>query len=190
MNSRKILAATCLTCVLCIILSAPALAKRISPAEVAPVIYDGVKFTAPHDKIGYVVAFDEKTDEQLWEVKVYDVVITSSLEEDVQRVFIKELRVSGSILIITNESNNTYKMDITNPRSPGNPELTSESSSSVPVSATNPAPRPEPAPESASAPVESAPSSSQAQGMVSLFPILIVLVLAGGIAYYIFLRKK
>ncbi|MBI5361524.1 MAG: hypothetical protein HZA48_13180 [Planctomycetes bacterium] len=209
MNNKTFFVAIGVACLFCILSVTPALAKTSAPKEVTPVTHNGVKFTAPHDKMGFVAAYDEKTGKQLWETKVYDVPTDPALEQDVQMVFITELKVTGNSLIVTNDRHNTYAIDITNPLSPGNPELVpilelapGHKPADVidepePAPAIEPAPRPEPASEPV--PAKSNPSSTQSVSLISVLPLsikilvliifLIVLIFAGTIAYYLFLRK-
>ena len=87
-------------------------AKRLPPQEVEPVIYNGVKYTATHEKMGYVEAWDIKTGKKLWEKKVYDVKIDPHMEADVQWVFITNLSIKDGKLIVVNENGDRYEIDI------------------------------------------------------------------------------
>jgi len=87
-------------------------AKRLPPQKVEPVIYNGVKYTATHEKMGYVQAWDIKTGKKLWEKKVYDVKIDSYMEADVQWVFITNLSIKDGKLIVVNENGDKYEIDI------------------------------------------------------------------------------
>ena len=86
-------------------------AKRLPPQKVEPVIYNGVKYTATHEKMGYVEAWNIKTGEKLWEKKVYDVKIDPNIETDVQWVFITNLSIKDGKLIVVNESGDRYEID-------------------------------------------------------------------------------
>jgi len=88
-------------------------AKRLPPKEVSPAIYNRIEFRAPHNKMGYIEAFDIDTGEKLWEEKVYDVKIDPKLEADVQWIFITELRLKNDKLIVINERSDEYKVDLT-----------------------------------------------------------------------------
>lgn len=82
-------------------------------AKVEPVIYEGVRFTAPNDdgRRGYVQAWDTKTNKMLWEVTVYRNRINPLMEEDVQWVFIKKLSVVDGKLIVVDERDRAYSVD-------------------------------------------------------------------------------
>ncbi|MBU0687551.1 MAG: PQQ-like beta-propeller repeat protein [Candidatus Margulisbacteria bacterium] len=94
-------------------------AKRMAPQEVEPVIHNGVKYSAPHEKMGYVVARDQSTGKKLWERKVYSVVIDPNLETDVQQVFITDLNFEDGKLMAVNEEGNQYEIDIATESSSG-----------------------------------------------------------------------
>lgn len=87
-------------------------AKRGPPKEVEPVIYNGIKYTAPHEKMGYVEAFNNTTGEKLREIKVYDVKIDPNMETDVQLIFIANLSIVNGKLIVINEAGVKDEIDI------------------------------------------------------------------------------
>ena len=86
-------------------------AARTVPEEVEPLIYNGVKYIAPHTKMGYTEAWDIKTGDKLWEKKVYDVKINPFIEEDVQWVFITDLKIEDGKLVVVNEAGKIYRLD-------------------------------------------------------------------------------
>ena len=103
-----------LSMILAAIIASDAWAKRAGPKSVAPVIHDGVKFVAPNNngREGKVEARGEKTGEKLWDVVVYTVKIDPNLEADVQWVFITGLAVRGNTLLVTNEKNEQFTLDL------------------------------------------------------------------------------
>jgi len=107
-----------LSVVLCLILTAmiasEAWAKRAGPKAVAPVVHNGVKYVAPNEngREGKIEARNEKTGKKLWDVVVYTIKIDPNLEEDVQWVFITELAVRGNSLLVTNEKNEQFTVDL------------------------------------------------------------------------------
>lgn len=100
--------------------SSPAWAKRAAPAEVAPVVHDGVRYEAPHwanaspcrQNGGCVVATDATTGEARWHTVVYSVVPTPGLETDVQDVFITALTVSDGKLQVEDERGRRFTIDL------------------------------------------------------------------------------
>jgi hypothetical protein len=93
---------------------APALdvfAKRAAPKPVEPIIHNGIKYVAS-SKMGYVESWDLRTNQRLWEKKVYDVTINPFLEEDVQWVFITSLSIQNGKLIVVNEAGGKYTIDL------------------------------------------------------------------------------
>ena len=95
-----------------VLLAPAAFAKRGEPAEVKPVVHEGIEYRAPHEKMGVVEAWDKATGKILWEKKVYTVAIDTNLEEDVQHVFITKLEIDAGKLIVTNEKDARYSIDL------------------------------------------------------------------------------
>jgi len=85
-------------------------AARLIPKEVKPVIYNGTKYIA--NRFSYVEAWDVKSGKKLWEKKVYTVIIDPMVEEDVQWVFISSLSIEDGKLLVVNERNYKYKIDL------------------------------------------------------------------------------
>jgi hypothetical protein len=104
-----------LICVAVVALSPSlALAKRTEPAKVEPVVYQGIRYTAPNadGRRAYVEAWEVKTNKKLWEVTVFTNRIDPLLEEDVQWVFIKSLAVKEGTLVVVSERGKTYRVDL------------------------------------------------------------------------------
>ena len=89
-------------------------AKRIAPASVEPVVYEGIRYVAPNDegRRGYIEAWDVKTNKKLWELTVFTNRIDPKLEADVQWVFINKLTIRDEMLIVTSERGATYQVDL------------------------------------------------------------------------------
>jgi hypothetical protein len=89
-------------------------AKRVGPKPVTPVVHNGVKYLAPNEngREGKIEARNEKTGKKLWDIAVYTIKIDPNLEEDVQCVFITELAVRGNSLLVTNEKNEHFTLDL------------------------------------------------------------------------------
>jgi hypothetical protein len=92
----------------------PAFAKRRPPTKVDPVVIEGIRYIAPnHDPYrGYVEAWDVQTNQKLWEVTIFRNRIDPNLEEDVQHVFIKSLTPDHGKLLVGNEKNRSYTLDL------------------------------------------------------------------------------
>jgi hypothetical protein len=90
------------------------LAKRVAPAKVEPVIYQGVRYIAPNDngRRAYIEARDIQTNKKLWDLTIFTSPIDPTLEEDVQWVFIKALNVRDKALIVTSERDKIYRVDL------------------------------------------------------------------------------
>lgn len=90
------------------------LAKRIPAPVVEPIVHNGVCYTVPNDKgtKGYVVASDPATGKQLWTKTIFRKCICPFLEHDVQWVFIKQMRLEDRRLVIVNERDKVYSLDL------------------------------------------------------------------------------
>jgi hypothetical protein len=90
------------------------LAKRVAPANVEPVIHQGVRYIAPNDdgRRAYIEAWDVQTNKKLWDLTVFTNRIDPTLEEDVQWVFIKALNIRDGALIVTSEREKIYRVDL------------------------------------------------------------------------------
>jgi hypothetical protein len=101
--------------VIAALLPVVALAKRSAPTKVEPVVHQGVRYTAPNDdgRRGYIVAWDAQTNAKLWDLTVFTNRISPKLEEDVQWVYIKALKIHDGALIVTAERDQTFRIDFT-----------------------------------------------------------------------------
>ena len=97
-----------------LLLSQLAFAKRIAPVKVDPVIYEGIRYVAPNDdgRRGYIEAWNVATNKKLWELTIFVNAIDPNLEEDVQWVFIKALKIQDGSLMVTTERGKTYQVDL------------------------------------------------------------------------------
>jgi hypothetical protein len=97
-----------------LLLPSLALAKRVAPAKVEPVIYQGIRYTAPNDdgRRAYIEARDIQTNKKLWDLTVFVNQIDPRLEEDVQWVFIKALSIRDGALVVTSERDKIYRVDL------------------------------------------------------------------------------
>ena len=94
-------------------------AKRGAPAEVLPLTEGNIEYSAPHrngtqKQMGFIEARDLKSGKIIWSRQIYAVKYDPDLVGDVQDVFIKRITVEGSNLIITNERNSKYQLDLNN----------------------------------------------------------------------------
>ncbi|MCQ8128850.1 hypothetical protein [Methylomonas rivi] len=97
------------------------MAKRVGPKDVPAVTIKDLRFEAIHwgkdrglaQNGGYIAAFDKTSGEELWTLKIYDIVYDSDLESDVQDLFIKSMKKSwfGNKLKITDERGRQYTVD-------------------------------------------------------------------------------
>ena len=96
------------------VITCDAWAKRSEPKKVTPVMYEGVKYIAPHvnGREGKTEALNQETGEKLWDKVIYTVKIDPNLEEDVQWVFITALSIRDGKLLVTNEKGDQYTLDL------------------------------------------------------------------------------
>ena len=98
-------------------LTAVAVGKISPPKPPVPVIANGVRYSADRDgKDQYVVATIISTGEQSWKVRVFHTRIKLWLEEDVQWVFITDLRLIGTSLFIRDGKARCYSVDVNSHR--------------------------------------------------------------------------
>lgn len=92
---------------------APPAPKRTGPLEVDAVTLDGLRFEAVHwgrerdlgQNGGYIEAFDAGSGRALWLLQVYRISYQDELDEDVQDVFIEELKAGPKgKLTVTDEN--------------------------------------------------------------------------------------
>ncbi len=90
------------------------LAKRMPAPVVEPIVHQGVRYAVPNDKgtKGYVVASDADTGKQLWKKTIFRKWICPCLEHDVQWVFIKQMRLDAGRLVLVDERDRTYALDL------------------------------------------------------------------------------
>ncbi len=86
--------------------------SRAPPKKCDPVEYHGMRFTAPLEKMGYVVAQSINTGEVLWQIKVYDVTYLENLERDIQERYITDLEIKDGNLLVTSEGDAKYIVDL------------------------------------------------------------------------------
>ena len=92
-------------------------AKRAVPSKVLPVKVGNIEYSAPHrnrthKQMGFIEARDLKSGQLIWNRQIYTVKYDLDLEGDVQDVFIKSITVQGNSLIIINERNSKYQLDL------------------------------------------------------------------------------
>lgn len=93
---------------------------RPGPKEGAPVILGATKYLVPHwgaltgrkQNGGYIEARDVKTNDRLWELRVYEIKYDPHLESDVQDIFIVSLKIEGKKLIVVNEKRDKFTVDL------------------------------------------------------------------------------
>ena len=78
-----------------------------------PVEANGVRYSADRDgRDQYAVATDIATGKQLWKVRVFHTHIKFWIEEDVQWVFITDLKLMDNSLFVRDGKGRCYAVDI------------------------------------------------------------------------------
>jgi hypothetical protein len=96
-----------------VLVTTTAVAKRIPPEPVAPVVANGIRYSAEGDgRDQYVVATDATTGKELWRGKVFHTRIHFWVEEDVQWVFITHLKLVNNALFVRDEKARCYSADL------------------------------------------------------------------------------
>ena len=95
-------------------LLAPAFAKRGAPKQVKPVEKEGIEYSAPLDREGYIVATWIKTKREIWSRQIYVVKheYKLGLSPDVQTCFITNLELKDGKLRIRNERKAEFELDL------------------------------------------------------------------------------
>ena len=94
------------------------LAKRALPNDVKPITVGQIEYRVPMSTVagemGYVEAWDtsKEHDRLLWRRQIYAIKYDLNLERDVQDVFITSMKLKGNTMLITNESDSKYELDL------------------------------------------------------------------------------
>jgi hypothetical protein len=86
-------------------------AKRVAPKKVQSIVYNNIEYSVDHSNIGYILIKD-KNSNTIKNIKIYTIEYDNDLEKDVQDIFIINLKISNNNLLITNERNKVYRMDL------------------------------------------------------------------------------
>ena len=62
--------------------------------------------------MGFIEARNLKSGKLIWNRQIYAVKYVPDLEGDVQDVFIRNIKVKGNSLIVTNERKSEYQLDL------------------------------------------------------------------------------
>ena len=87
-------------------------AKRAAPARVPPVIVGKIEYRAPTSQMGCIEAWDTESNEMIWRRQIYVVKYRIGLERDVQEVFITTIRHKDNNLLVGNESQSEFELDL------------------------------------------------------------------------------
>jgi hypothetical protein len=95
------------------LLATPSLAKRVPPKPVTPVVSGGIKYSVAGDgRDQYVVAEGVSDGKELWKIRIFHNQIKFWIEEDVQWVFITDLKLVDSSLVVRDERSRCYSVNL------------------------------------------------------------------------------
>jgi hypothetical protein len=86
-------------------------AKRMPPKEVKAIKFGKVEYRQAK-QIGCVEAWDLEMDSRIWVRQVYAIKYDTRLEKDIQDVFIKLLELQEDKLLVVNENDSKYEVDL------------------------------------------------------------------------------
>jgi hypothetical protein len=89
-------------------------ASRGAPPVIKPIVYKGVRYEAPWSARGTLIALNDKTGKELWRLLVADYRIDTTVETDVQEVYLATLSLSsdGKEMSIVDESGVPYIVNL------------------------------------------------------------------------------
>lgn len=96
--------------------------KRVGPENIASLEFNNYVVKVVHwgkerglkQNGGYISIHDIKSGDEIKLIEVYQVEYLPDLEEDIQDVFIESLTIKGSMLLIKDERNRSFMVDIDN----------------------------------------------------------------------------
>jgi hypothetical protein len=96
----------------CVLCSVSAIAKRVTPRDVPPIVAGGIRYSATGDgRDSFVAATDDATGKNLGRVHVFHTRITFWRgEADNQWIFISDMKLDGNSLLIRDEKNRCYSI--------------------------------------------------------------------------------
>lgn len=89
-----------------------AFAKRMPAPDVPSIAYHGVIYSAKYSQGGIIEAQNATTKKLLWSKQIYQVHYIADLETDVQDVFIKNIKIKNGNLLITDEKDRYYSLNL------------------------------------------------------------------------------
>ena len=108
-----VLRQSALICAALLLFAAQAPAKRVPPNPVSPVVFNGIQYTADGDgRDEYVAATDASSGKMLWRVKVFHNHINFWIVGDGQLIYIANLKIVNSSLLVKDEQSRCYSVDL------------------------------------------------------------------------------
>ena len=98
--------------VFCLVATPVVFAKRSPPVRVTAVRQDTVEYRVPHENMGCVEAWDIASNNMIWRKQIYVVRYDVELEKDVQDIYITSVTAEKGKIVIKNERNSEYSLDL------------------------------------------------------------------------------
>ncbi len=73
---------------------------------------DGIEYSAPLNREGFIVATWVDSKSEIWSRQVYVIKHQVGLEKDVQTCFITEIQLEGEKLRVTDEQGDEFEVDL------------------------------------------------------------------------------
>ena len=92
---------------------------RIAPKPVPPISHQGILYRIEEDEDarfgqsgGVIQAIDVENNQEIWMVRVYQIIWDPEMEKDVQEVYIREMLLDDTeqFLLITDERQRRYRV--------------------------------------------------------------------------------
>lgn len=106
----------CLATLIAVCIATTVFAKRVAPKAVSSVTKDGIEYSVPHDRMGFVVAkwIKRNPEVEIWSRQIYTVKFeyTHGLSRCVQACFITSLKLDGEKLKVINERGSEFELHL------------------------------------------------------------------------------
>lgn len=84
-------------------------AKRAAPKEVQAILVENISYSTTMSEI---IATDTLSKKSLWKKEIYKIIYDENLERDVQDVYIDSISVKDNLMVIRNENNEFYTLNL------------------------------------------------------------------------------
>jgi len=85
---------------------------RSLPSQIDCIVDGAKKYCAPISKPGFIQVLQSENDSLIWEKEIYKQIMDSTLEHDVQIVYIQSISLQNKYLLITNEIGSSFCLNL------------------------------------------------------------------------------